>query len=123
MTRRNVLMTLAVVGSLFVLPGCYGASAGYVGVYGQPYYGPGAWGAYPYAGRYPPMGGGVWIGAPVCCEDHEQDSDQDANSAVPETPPSPSAEPPSAEPPAAEASDSTEAKSTSVPRVEEGSAW
>ena len=30
-----------------------------------------AWGRrpYPYPGRYPPVRGGVWIGAPVCCWD------------------------------------------------------
>jgi len=38
-----------------------------VGVYGNPWYGPGPWGGYPYPGRYPPYGGTVWIGVPVCC--------------------------------------------------------
>lgn len=89
MTRNRLLTTLAVAVSLLILPGCYGPSAGYVGVYGQPYYGPGAWGGYPYPGRYPPMGGGVWIGAPICCEDQdseqgqgEDDADSDASSSA-----------------------------------------
>lgn len=52
---------------------CYGAS---VGVYGTGYYGPSAWGGYPYPGRYPPMGGGVFVG--VCCdEEQEQQQDQE----------------------------------------------
>ena len=38
-----------------------------VGVYGNPWYGPGPWGGYPYPGRYPPGGGSVWIGVPICC--------------------------------------------------------
>ena len=40
-----------------------------VGVYGAPIYGPGPWRGYPYPGRYPPVGGGVWIGAPICCRE------------------------------------------------------
>ena len=115
MTRNRLLLTLAVAVSLLVLPGCYGPSAGYVGVYGQPYYGPGAWGAYPYPGRYPPMGGGVWVGVPICCDDG-QDSDPGTDGAVPEQPPSVAAEPP------AESSNSGKTKTTSVPLLENGPA-
>ena len=117
MNRQKVLLTLAMAISVLAAPGCYGSSVGYVGVYGPPVYGPGAWGAYPYPGRYPPMGGGVWIGAPICCDEEDQNADQSADGDVHETRPPGSAERPAA------TSDSAEAKSTSVPHGEEGSAW
>ncbi len=116
MTRNRLLLTLAVAASLLALPGCYGSSAGYVGVYGAPYYGPGAWGAYPYPGRYPPMGGGVWVGVPICCDEDGQDSDPGTDGSVPEQPPSVAEEPP------VESSNSGKTKTTSVPLLENGPA-
>jgi hypothetical protein len=73
MTRPGKLigLTLALV-VLLSTGACAGAS---VSVYGTGYYGPGAWGGYPYPGRYPPRGGGVFVG--VCCDDDEQQQDQD----------------------------------------------
>ena len=77
MTSRSkvfaaVLLALGVLAST----ACYGSGTAYVGVYGPAYgpavYGPG-WGGYPYPGRYPPVGGGVWVGVPICCEDEQQD--------------------------------------------------
>jgi hypothetical protein len=90
--KRFLGLSLALV-ALLSFGGCYGAS---VGVYGTGYYGPGAWGGYPYPGRYPPMGGGVFVG--VCCDDEEeqqqqeeqpQDGDADASDESEETPSSP----------------------------------
>ena len=74
MTVRKKVFTAALVltGGL-AAAGCYGSGSAYVGVYGAPVYGPGPWGAYPYPGRYPPVGGGVWVGAPVCCDEQDQE--------------------------------------------------
>ena len=88
MKPRKVWTACAMAVTVLVASGCYGQSTAYVGVYGAPYYGPGAWGAYPYPGRYPPYGGSVWVGVPICCEDADRDAEQGADGAVPETPPS-----------------------------------
>jgi len=75
MTRRaKVWMMALVMGAVLASAGCYGSGTTVVGVYGSPVYGPGAWGGYPYPGMYPPRGGGVWIGAPRCCYEEEQDA-------------------------------------------------
>jgi len=87
-TLAAVLLALGVIAS----GACYGTGTAHVGVYGPSVYGPGAWGAYPYPGRYPPMGGGVWIGAPRCCEeeqDEEQTSDPEAETTQEATKPEP----------------------------------
>lgn len=63
---RTKLMLIA-LAAIVSMTGCYGAT---VGVYGTTGYGPSPWGGYPYPGRYPPMGGGVFVG--VCCEEEEQ---------------------------------------------------
>ena len=91
--RRRFAAILLAVGVL-ASSACYGTGTAYVGVYGPPVYGPGAWGAYPYPGRYPPVGGTVWIGAPRCCEE-EQDEEQvpDADSGAEATQEATEAEP------------------------------
>lgn len=84
-SRRMVLAIALVVGALGT-SGCYGTSSAYVGVYGAPVYGPAPWGAYPYPGRYPPVGGGVWVG--VCCDEEQQEQLDDQ-----QTPDGPAAQP------------------------------
>ncbi len=72
LTRALMMVAALTLG----LAGCAGGTGTtYVGVYGPPVYGPGygAWGRYPYPGRYPPRGGGVWVG--VCCE-QQQDGEE-----------------------------------------------
>jgi len=73
------VMVMAVLALTLGLAGCAGGTGTtYVGVYGPPVYGPGyggAWGGYPYPGRYPPRGGGVWVG--VCCEEEQEQQEQD----------------------------------------------
>lgn len=73
MTGRTRMTGMALVAATLVFGGCYGTGTAYVGVYGPPVYGPGPWGGYPYPGAYPPYGGGVWVGVPVCCEEQEQE--------------------------------------------------
>jgi hypothetical protein len=71
---KGAVKVLLIAGLLIgSLSACYGAT---VGVYGSAGYGPGAWGGYPYPGRYPPMGGGVFVG--VCCDDEQEQQDGDA---------------------------------------------
>lgn len=73
--RRRMLAAVLLALSMVVVGGCYGTGTTYVGVYGPSVYGPSPWGGYPYPGRYPPVGGGVWVGAPMCCEE-EQDEER-----------------------------------------------
>jgi len=70
-STRRVLLALSLAVGTLAAGSCYGTGTAYVGVYGPGVYGPGAWGGYPYPGRYPPVGGGVWIGAPRCCEEQD----------------------------------------------------
>jgi hypothetical protein len=72
MNRSIRMLGFAVVAASAVMAGCYGTGSAYVGVYGPPVYGPGPWGGYPYPGRYPPYGGGVWVGVPICCDEQEE---------------------------------------------------
>ena len=73
--RRRIFSALVLAFGVTAAGGCYGTGTAYVGVYGPPMYGPSPWGGYPYPGRYPPVGGTIWIGAPRCCEE-EQDEEQ-----------------------------------------------
>jgi hypothetical protein len=79
MRRLMKVFAFAVMILASGLAACVGGTGTtYVGVYGPPVYGPaygGAWGRYPYAGRYPPRGGGVWVG--VCCEQQEQEQQEE----------------------------------------------
>ncbi len=78
--RRMIFSAALLATGVLGAGGCYGSGTAYVGVYGPAVYGPSPWGGYPYPGRYPPYGGGVWIGAPRCCEeDEEQAPDVDVS--------------------------------------------
>lgn len=77
MMRSMTKAGLALLVMTLTFAGCYGTGTAYVGVYGPPVYGPGPWGGYPYPGAYPPYGGGVWVGVPVCCEEDQEQQEQD----------------------------------------------
>ena len=85
MSRPRKVAGMTLLAATLVFGGCYGTGTAYVGVYGPPVYGPGPWGGYPYPGAYPPYGGGVWVGVPVCCEEQEQEQDPEEQPAPDET--------------------------------------
>ena len=83
--HRKMFSAVLLAFGLLAASACYGTGSAYVGVYGPGMYGPSAWGAYPYAGRYPPVGGTVWIGTPRCCEEDGQEEQQEDGPTEPES--------------------------------------
>ena len=73
----KMFSTVLLALGLLTASACYGTGSAYVGVYGPGVYGPSPWCAYPYGGRYPPVGGTVWIGTPRCCEEEPQEEQQE----------------------------------------------